>query len=96
MKDLSTIRDDLLAMNLDESDELFRHEENYGRGISDCPLHIKQLLHATASAESTKAPTAATSKGVKLPKLDVPTFNGDILNWHTFWEQFCISVHDRS
>jgi hypothetical protein len=28
--------------------------------------------------------------------LDVPTFNGDIIGWKTFWEQFCISVHDRS
>ena len=33
---------------------------------------------------------------MKLPKLDVPTFNGDILNWRTFWEQFQISVHDRT
>ena len=27
-------------------------------------------------------------------KLDVPTFVGDILNWRTFWEQFCIAIHD--
>ena len=33
---------------------------------------------------------------MKLPKLDVPTFNGDILNWKSFWEQFCVSVHDRT
>ena len=36
------------------------------------------------------------SKGVRLPKLDVPTFDGNILNWRSFLEQFCISVHDRS
>ena len=35
-------------------------------------------------------------KGVKLPKLDVPTFDGNILNWRSFWEQFRISVHDCS
>ena len=35
------------------------------------------------------------SRGVKLPKLKVPTFNGDILNWRSFWEQFCVSVHNR-
>ena len=34
--------------------------------------------------------------GVKLPKLDVPTFNGDILTWKILWEQFRISVHGRS
>ena len=31
------------------------------------------------------------SKSVKLPKLDVPMFNSDI---KSFWEQFCVSVHD--
>ena len=40
--------------------------------------------------------SAGDSKGVKLPKLDVPTFNGSILSWRSFWEQFTISVHDRS
>ena len=38
--------------------------------------------------------TAPTSYGVRLPKLDVPTFNGDILNQRTFKEQFCIAIHD--
>ena len=34
----------------------------------------------------------ADGKGVRLPKLDVPTFDGDILHW----EQFKISIHDQS
>ena len=33
-------------------------------------------------------------KGVKLPKYEVPTFDGNLLNWRSFWEQFCVSVHD--
>ena len=28
--------------------------------------------------------------------MDVPSFDGDILNWRSFWEQFAISVHDRT
>ena len=28
--------------------------------------------------------------------MDVPNFDEDILNWTSFWEQFVISVHDRS
>lgn len=36
------------------------------------------------------------AKGVKLPKLDVPIFDGNILHWRSFWDQFCISVHDRA
>ena len=36
------------------------------------------------------------AKGVKLQKLYVPTFNGSILSWRSFWEQFSISVHDQT
>ena len=43
-----------------------------------------------------KPPVASPeSKGVKLPKLDVPKFGGSILNWRSFWEQLCVVVHDR-
>ena len=31
----------------------------------------------------------------KLPKLDPPSFDGNILNWQTFWDQFESSVHNK-
>ena len=40
--------------------------------------------------------SATMATGVKLPKIDVPTFDGNILNWQTFWEQFSIAIHERS
>ena len=40
--------------------------------------------------------SATMVMGVKLPKIDVPTFDGNILNWQMFWEQFSISIHERS
>ena len=35
-------------------------------------------------------------EGIKLTKLDVPSFDGNILHWQTFWDQFCISVYNRT
>ena len=32
---------------------------------------------------------------VKLPKLEAPTFDSNILHWLTFWEQFCVALHDQ-
>lgn len=51
-----------------------------------------------SNGDSPHAGTPATSKnsGVNLPKIDVPTFDGDILHWRQFWDQFCISVHERT
>ena len=28
--------------------------------------------------------------------MDTPTFDGELLNWKPFWEQFCLAVHDRA
>ena len=33
---------------------------------------------------------------MKLPKLCLPTFNGDPLKWGVFWEQFHTTVHDNA
>ena len=30
---------------------------------------------------------------VKLPKLEISKFDGDIINWQGFWDQFQIAIH---
>ena len=40
--------------------------------------------------------TTSDGKGAKLPKIDVPTVNGNILFWRSFWEQFSVAVHNRT
>ena len=45
---------------------------------------------------TTPTASAPDSKGIRLPKIDVPTFNGNILSWKTFWEQYSIAIHDQS
>ncbi len=51
-----------------------------------------KLLHHPGAASESLTPTTFEPRGVKLPKIDVATFNGDLLDWRTFWK---ISVHDR-
>jgi transposase InsO family protein len=36
------------------------------------------------------------SSGLKLPKLTLPTFDGNVLNWHEFFESFNGAVHCKS
>ena len=62
--------------------------------LFDCSLKIKSLLFPSGrSFDST--PPSLDGKGVKLPKLDVPLFDGNIVNWRTFWEQFSISIQSQ-
>ena len=81
------------VLSSDEAeDEELSHQQIEFQKLFDCSLAVKCLL------ENRARPTAPTSshEGVKLPKLDVPSFDGNILNWKTFWDQFCLSVHDHS
>ena len=61
--------------------------------------HVQKILRnqrvaGHSSSDATLSEGSGT--GVRLQKLDVPTFGGNILNWRQFWEQFCVSIHDRS
>ena len=63
--------------------------------LSEVASKLKGLL-APAPGYTPGAHTASDHTGVRLPKLDVPTFDGNIIHWTQFWEQFAISVHDRT
>ena len=91
--ELSAIRQSVLALGVESTDELFTRVAKLDKQIFDAMLKLKELLYP--SKESTETISDSVSHGVRLPKLDVPTFDGDILNWMTFWEQFSIAVHGR-
>ena len=66
--------------------------------LFDCSHKAKQLIRAYSSSSSSK-PTSATpvsTSTVSLPRLKVPMFDGELLHWTQFWEQFAVSVHDHT
>ena len=78
----------------DVSDELHTKITTFDKSIFDMSLRINKLLYNPVHTPEATVSTYET-KGVRLPKLEVPTFDGDILHWQTFWEQFCVAIHDR-
>ena len=83
-----------MSVELEEGDDLYTHQVEVEKRVFDCSLKIKKLLQSQANL--TTSSSASSGRGVRLPKLDVPTFDGNILNWRTFWDQFLVSVHDRT
>lgn len=61
--------------------------------VFECRLQAKRKLndHAESSPISSIASTEA-AKGLKVPKLEAPSFDGSVLNWTNFWEQFTVSI----
>ena len=94
-RDLAKVRDNLHHLDIEDTDKLLEHQEQLEGQVFDCSVHIKKLLSSVPALSDTSA-HPPDSKGVKLPKLDVPKFDGEILYWRSFWEQFCISVHERT
>ena len=33
--------------------------------------------------------------GVNLPRIEIPTIDGNILNWRPFWDQFQAAIQDK-
>ena len=44
---------------------------------------------------STPRTTQIQDVRVKLPELELSKFDGDIINWQGFWDQFLIAIHEN-
>ena len=68
--------------------------------LDACTKVVDTLAANTARAKIRSAPGASLSSSsrvdrdrTKLPTISIPTFNGDILAWPTFWQKFSATVH---
>ena len=90
LKDIAT---PLLALDLPTDHEVEVELAALTQMRLECSLKLRRLLMSFPPAP---APVSVKdSSGVKLPKISVPTFDGNLLHWRSFWEQFSVSVHDR-
>ena len=80
-KRLSDIVDDHLSFSVEDSESLER-ALSFEDGLRILSLKVINLAHVRENCTSTGVPSA--SFAVKLPKLSVPTFNGDIIQWRNF------------
>lgn len=89
--ELQDVSRGILSLEHDDAD-LSRQESAIAESLFDVRLRIKRLL--SSASKPTSSPVVEEG-GVKLPKLSVPTFDGDVVNWKSFWEQFTVSIHDK-
>ena len=61
---------------------------------------LKTDVKRLAGKKEEKPPLPASGvlgmSGLQLPRIEVPTFDGNILNWRIFWEQFESTVHTKT
>ena len=57
------------------------------------PAHCSTYPHATMSTSGSVSTNASIYH--KLPKLNLPSFGGNMLDWQPFWDSFSAAVHDN-
>ncbi len=93
-KELSELRNEILAITADTSDPLMSNTQKQEDNIFGMAVKVKKLLFSISSSKEHSASIPETHS-VKLPKIDIPTFDGEMLHWQTFWEQFGIAVDEQ-
>ena len=78
-------------------DQFLTREDQYLETITTIDLHLSK---PTKNAEPKKFPQdlsfqiSETAK-VCLPKLEIDKFDGDVINWSSFWDQFTSAIHEN-
>ena len=91
--ELKDIQSSLYHVELPTGDPILQAQDLIEQAIFRISVLIKKRLRSITHPTVT---TGTTPKhGAKLPKLEVPTFDGDILKWKSFWDQYRVSIHDR-
>ena len=83
----------------DHTDEQIYEEqltkmETYRDSVARILATTDNLIAADHKASASFA--QASNSSIRLPRLELPTFDGDVLKWHAFFEAFTNSVHSRN
>ena len=67
------------------------------KALFDCSLELRRLSQPNKSSDSGTTISSQINVGMeaKLPMIEVPTFDRNILSWRIFWEQFSVAVHNH-
>ena len=91
LKDVQTC---LLNVELAAEDPIIRNQDEIEQTIFRCSVAIRRRLHASTDA-TTHNTTMPKAPGSRLPKLQVPAFDGDVLKWKSFGASLvCLSMSD--
>ncbi|XP_068210588.1 uncharacterized protein [Palaemon carinicauda] len=99
MKQMKTVHDlneKILALTTEE-DRMKEVEEQaeYEVVIGEHWYKLINAITAISGSGSPGNPPTTPKTNVRLPKLDLPHFTEDVLEWNSFWELYNVSVHQR-
>ena len=85
-------REKVLEINLTWEDNAHRLFAKVQR----CFGKLKTSNSSIVSHDSSPSEPSTSQVKIKLPKLELPKFRGDITQWQGFWDQFNTSIHENT
>ena len=78
-------------------DILMREDLNFKiiAKIDRCLSKIPPAAILNSLSISNRTSSVSQDAKVKLPKLELPKFDGDIINWRGSWDQFQVAIHEN-
>ena len=92
---LSDIVEDILSLPEDDTASL-NEATSMEDELGSMTLKLIKLTHDRERRDHRTTDEASASPGVRLPKISIPTFDGKILSWKSFWEQFDATIHSKA
>ncbi|XP_068250372.1 uncharacterized protein [Palaemon carinicauda] len=99
MKQMKTVHDlneKILALTTEEERmKEVEEQAKYEVVVGEHWYKLSNAITAISGSGSSANPPTTHKTNVRLPKLDLPHFTGDVLEWNSFWELYNVSVHQR-
>ena len=89
--ELANITHKILSLDSGE-DALMEERLKVKKVLLQIDLKVERVLQ---DVESSPKDSKAEAPGILLLKISIPFFDGSILNWTSFWEQFEVAVHSK-
>ncbi|CAB4026330.1 Hypothetical predicted protein [Paramuricea clavata] len=83
-----------ILQNLDNDILAITEEKDIEREIEESDL-LRETIHATIVRIDSVYYTSHSSAKIKLPKLSLKKFKGDIKEWTPFWDSYTSAIHDN-
>ena len=86
----------------EEVGEEIERADQYMEDLYDVLARMEEVLHSSSSRPLATGPTPATTDDrhpptkVKLPKLTIQPFKGELTAWVTFWDSYDAAIHSNS
>lgn len=85
----SLLPDEELDADIEEACLIFEH-------VADVRKTASRKLSSIGNEDLSETGSVSVHQTAKLPKLELPTFNGDVTQWPSFWDKFQATVHNSN